>query len=91
MGDPSVVKGHTERRQTAFDQQGEIKTAYGLRDFAEVEAEFTAWVDARAWNTGDGARHIFTWIGCPPSRACSLPRRVGPASSPILRSRWRPA
>lgn len=25
-----------------------------------MEAEFTAWVDARAWNTGDGARHIFT-------------------------------
>ncbi|WP_285623909.1 DUF4158 domain-containing protein [Actinoallomurus iriomotensis] len=39
---------------------GEIKTAYGLRDFAEAETEFTTWVDARAWNTGDGARHIFT-------------------------------
>lgn len=36
--------------QTPFDYQEEM---YGLRDFAE--AEFAAWVDARVWNTGDGA------------------------------------
>ncbi|GAA1773529.1 hypothetical protein GCM10009734_98120 [Nonomuraea bangladeshensis] len=33
--------------------------AYGLREFSAVEAEFTAWVDARAWNTGDGKKSIF--------------------------------
>ncbi|MFG2246377.1 Tn3 family transposase [Spirillospora sp. NPDC048823] len=60
IADASVVKRYTERRQTPFDHQEEIRRAYGLRDFAEAEAEFAAWVDARAWNTGDGARSVFT-------------------------------
>jgi Domain of unknown function (DUF4158) len=60
IADASVVKAYTERRQTPFDHQEEIRKAYGLREFPEVEDEFTVWVDARAWNTGDGARSIFT-------------------------------
>jgi TnpA family transposase len=64
--DVSQIKQYTERRQTQFDHQDEIKKAYGLREFSAVEAEFTAWVDARAWNTGDGKKSIFadgvTWL-----------------------------
>lgn len=58
--DVSQIKRYTERRQTPFDHQDEIRTAYGLRDFSTVEAEFAQWVDARAWNTGDGNKSIFT-------------------------------
>ncbi|MFB4319887.1 DUF4158 domain-containing protein [Actinomadura sp. 21ATH] len=60
IADVSVVKRYTERRQAPFDHQEEIRRAYGLRDFGEAEDEFAAWVDARAWNTGDGARSVFT-------------------------------
>ncbi|WP_327581791.1 DUF4158 domain-containing protein [Nonomuraea sp. NBC_00507] len=59
VADVSPIKQYTERRQTQFDHQDEIKKAYGLREFSAVEAEFTAWVDARAWNTGDGKKSIF--------------------------------
>ncbi|WP_226874532.1 DUF4158 domain-containing protein [Microbispora sitophila] len=59
VADVSQVKQYTERRQTQFDHQDEIKKAYGLREFSALEAEFTAWVDARAWNTGDGKKSIF--------------------------------
>ncbi|MCC5581989.1 DUF4158 domain-containing protein [Microtetraspora sp. AC03309] len=60
IADASVVKQYTERRQTPFDHQEEIRKAYGLRDFAEAEDDFAQWVDARAWNTGDSAKSIFT-------------------------------
>ncbi|WP_207945123.1 DUF4158 domain-containing protein [Actinomadura rubrisoli] len=59
IADASVVKAYTERQQTAFDHQEEIRKAYGLRNFAEAESDFVAWADARAWNTGDGAKSIF--------------------------------
>lgn len=59
IADSSCVKRYTERRNTRFEHQDEICQAYGLREFADVEAEFTAWVDARAWNTGHGPKTIF--------------------------------
>ncbi|MGH9123882.1 MAG: Tn3 family transposase [Acidimicrobiales bacterium] len=59
VADPSCVKRYTERRATRFEHAEEIKAAHGLRDFAAVEAEFTAWVEARAWTTGDGPKAIF--------------------------------
>ncbi|MBW8482611.1 Tn3 family transposase [Actinomadura parmotrematis] len=57
--DVSQVKRYAERRATPFEHQEEIRKAYGLREFGAVEAEFTAWVDARAWSTGDGKKTIF--------------------------------
>ncbi|MCA1702404.1 MAG: DUF4158 domain-containing protein [Actinobacteria bacterium] len=42
-----------------FEHAEEIKRALGLREFAEAEREFAAWVDARAWTTGDGPKAIF--------------------------------
>jgi hypothetical protein len=59
IADPSCVKRYTERRATRFEHAEEIKSAYGLRDFAEVEGELEGWVEARAWTTGDGPKAIF--------------------------------
>jgi Domain of unknown function (DUF4158) len=58
--DPSCVKRYTERRTTPFDHREEIKAAYGLRELLDAEAEFARWVRARAWNTGDDPKTIFT-------------------------------
>ncbi|MEV4888996.1 DUF4158 domain-containing protein [Nonomuraea sp. NPDC055795] len=57
--DASSVGAYLDRRQTRFDHQKAIRKLYGLKDFARVEAEFIAWVDGRAWTTGDSARTIF--------------------------------
>lgn len=37
VADVSQIKQYTERRQTQFDHQDEIKKAYGLREFSAVE------------------------------------------------------
>lgn len=57
--DPSQVKRYTERRPTPFDHQQEIRQVYQWKDFASVEPEFTAWVAARSWTSGDGPKAIF--------------------------------
>ncbi|GAA2731470.1 Tn3-like element Tn3 family transposase [Actinocorallia aurantiaca] len=58
--DPSQVKRYTERRETPFDHQREIRRTYGWNDFVSVEPEFVAWVAARSWTSGDGPKAIFT-------------------------------
>ncbi|MEV1248654.1 DUF4158 domain-containing protein [Nonomuraea sp. NPDC049750] len=95
--DVSQIKQYTERRQTQFDHQDEIKKAYGLREFSAVEAEFTAWVDARAWNTGDGKKSIsvdgVSWLrtnkvllpGVPHRRMVDLARYGMTATATTLR------
>jgi TnpA family transposase len=59
VADPSQVKQYTERTKTRFDHQWEIRRVYGLREFADVEAEFADWVTARSWTSGDGPKAIF--------------------------------
>ena len=59
IGDPSCVKRYTERDKTRLDHAWEIQEAFGLRDFTSGEAELTAKVAARAWNTGDGPTALF--------------------------------
>lgn len=59
LADPSCVKRYTERAKTRFEHMWEIRDRCRMRDFAEVEAELVAWVDARAWTTGDGPKAIF--------------------------------
>jgi len=59
MAGPSRVKQYTERPKTRFDHQWEIRRACGLREFADVEAEFAGWVAARSWTSGDGPKAIF--------------------------------
>jgi TnpA family transposase len=53
IADPSCVKRYAVREQTHREHAARIRTVLGLRDFAQVEAELTAWVDTRAWVTGD--------------------------------------
>jgi len=60
IADPSCVKRYTERWNTPLEHRDVIKAAGGLREFAQAEAEFARWVRARAWNTGDGPKTIFT-------------------------------
>ena len=48
---PGVVKRYTERVKTKSDHQQEIRRKYGLRDFADAEAELAEWVAARAWTS----------------------------------------
>src|SRR5262245_5321220 len=66
IADPSVVKQYAERVKTKSDHQQEIRRKYGLRDFADAEAELAEWVTARAWTSGDGPKAIFldamTWL-----------------------------
>jgi len=59
IADPSCVKRYTERDKTRLDHAWEIQEAFGLRDFTSGEAELTAKVAARAWNTGDGPTALF--------------------------------
>jgi TnpA family transposase len=66
IADPAVVKRYTERVKTKSDHQQEIRRKYGLRDFADAEAELAGWMAARAWTSGDGPKAIFldamTWL-----------------------------
>ncbi|MEU8359752.1 DUF4158 domain-containing protein [Nonomuraea sp. NPDC048882] len=59
IADPLCVKHYTEREKTRLDHTWEIRRVFGLRDFAEVEDELTAWVDARAWMFEEGRTAIF--------------------------------
>ena len=56
IADPSCVKRYTERRTTPFEHREEIKAAYGLREFAEAEAE------AELRTTSPG-RKAPSWVG----------------------------
>ena len=59
ISDPGCAVRYAERRTTPLEHREEIKAEGGLREFAEAEDEFAAWVHARAWNTGDGPKTIF--------------------------------
>jgi len=59
VADPCCVKDYTRRAKTRFEHMWDIRELEHLRDFAEVEADLEAWVDARAWTTGDGPKAIF--------------------------------
>lgn len=72
--DAAQIKRYTERRTTRFEHQDEIRETCGLKDFATAEKDFVEWVDARAWNTGDGPMTIFTdGVGWLRSRSILLP------------------
>ncbi|MFC4062886.1 Tn3 family transposase [Planomonospora corallina] len=60
IADASCVKQYAQRAGTHREHAGEIRRAYGLRDFAEAEDALAVWVTDRAWTTGDGPTAIFT-------------------------------
>ncbi|MEQ7129320.1 DUF4158 domain-containing protein [Actinopolymorpha sp. B11F2] len=59
IADPSCLKDYREREMTRLEHAQEIRDAYALRDFIEVEAQLAARVDDRAWTTGEGPRALF--------------------------------
>ncbi|NEA59636.1 Tn3 family transposase [Streptomyces sp. SID13666] len=59
IADPWCLEQYGERDGTARSHAGEIQQAGGWRDFAEVSGELSAWLDARAWTTGDGPKALF--------------------------------
>jgi TnpA family transposase len=44
---------------TSYEHAWEIQRALGYRDFPDAEAELAVWIDARAWNTGEGPKALF--------------------------------
>lgn len=59
VADPSCVKAYAQREKTRLEHQWEISRTDGYRDFAAGREELAAWVDHRAWTTGDGPRALF--------------------------------
>ncbi|MEV6332663.1 Tn3 family transposase [Streptomyces sp. NPDC051909] len=57
--DPSVLKAYGERENTRLDHVRELRRLLEYREFAEIEPEVRAWVDARAWTTGEGPKALF--------------------------------
>ncbi|EXU64948.1 transposase [Streptomyces sp. PRh5] len=59
IADVSVLKAYGEREKTRFEHVWELRKLLEYTEFAEVEAELRAWVDARAWMTGEGPKALF--------------------------------
>jgi hypothetical protein len=59
VADPSCVKRYKARRKTRFEHQWEIAAVDGYVSFPAGEADLVAWLDDRAWTTGDGPRALF--------------------------------
>ncbi|HXA62096.1 MAG TPA: DUF4158 domain-containing protein, partial [Streptosporangiaceae bacterium] len=59
VADASCLKLYAQREQTHREHAGKIQKALKLKDFAQVEAELSVWIDKRAWVTGDGPKAIF--------------------------------
>lgn len=59
VADPSSVKAYAEREKTRLEHQWEIAREEGYREFAAGHDELAAWIDQRAWTTGDGPKALF--------------------------------
>ncbi|MEU6651974.1 Tn3 family transposase [Streptomyces sp. NPDC046900] len=59
IDDASVLKAYGERENTRLEHVRELRRVLEYQEFAEVEAELRAWVDARACTTGEGPKALF--------------------------------
>ncbi|KUL48527.1 transposase [Streptomyces violaceusniger] len=59
VADRSALKAYGERENTRLDHVRELRRVLEYTEFAESEAELRAWVDARAWTTGEGPKALF--------------------------------
>jgi len=59
VADPSVLKAYGERENTRLEHVRELRRVLEYKDFSEAEAVLRAWVDARAWTTGEGPKALF--------------------------------
>ncbi|MEE1767051.1 DUF4158 domain-containing protein [Streptomyces sp. JV185] len=57
--DSSVLAAYGERENTRLDHVRELRRLLEYREFTEAEPELRAWVDARAWTTGEGPKALF--------------------------------
>nr|WP_316959416.1 DUF4158 domain-containing protein [Streptomyces sp. TRM68367] len=57
--DASELKAYGERENTRLDHVRELRWVLEYTEFAKAEAELRAWVDARAWTTGEGPKALF--------------------------------
>jgi Domain of unknown function (DUF4158) len=60
--DASQVKAYVERKNTRFEHRWEISEVDGWHDFASFREELMAWIDHRAWTTGDGPKTVFDQV-----------------------------
>ncbi|MEV8248692.1 Tn3 family transposase [Streptomyces rochei] len=59
VADASALKAYGERENTRLDHVRELRRVLEYTEFTEAEAELRAWVDARAWTTGEGPKALF--------------------------------
>jgi hypothetical protein len=59
VDDPSCLKEYGERLQTHYEHAWEIQDLLGFRDFADAEAQVTAFVASRVAATRDSRRELF--------------------------------
>lgn len=64
ISDPGCVRRYTERRTTRFEHADEIRAAYRLHEFDQVDKELRECVDAGAWTTGNGPKALFLDAVC---------------------------
>jgi hypothetical protein len=87
IADASVLKAYGERENTRLDHVRELRRALEYTEFAEAEAELRAWVDARAWTTGEGPKALFDaatgWLR---ERRVLLPGVTNPGPAGRLRT-----
>jgi hypothetical protein len=59
IADPSCVKAYSQRANTKWEHQREIRQQTGWRDYGEGAAELAQWLDRRCWNTGETSAQLF--------------------------------
>jgi hypothetical protein len=59
IADPSCVKAYSQRVNTKWEHQREIRQCTGWRDYGEGSAELAQWLDRRCWNTGETSAQLF--------------------------------
>ena len=80
IADVSVLKAYGERENTRLDHVRELRRVLDFTEFAAAEAELRAWVDARAWTTGEGPKALFdAAVGWLRERRVLLPGVTTPA------------
>lgn len=64
VDDPSCLKQYAQRLPTRDEHAREIASVYGYRSFedADAQAEFRAFLAARAWTATEGPRKLFECV-----------------------------
>ena len=73
IADPSCVKAYSQRVNTKWEHQREIRQRAGWRGYGEGSAELALWLERRCWNTGETSAQLFYGrsAGCGSARSSS--------------------